>query len=94
MKETIYHLLIKGEHRVWCRRNQPVGKLNITNLPSKCNCVNCLTDFRFSNRGKGFSEPWRKAWTDRWCSVRLLPSPKALKPSRYGLLNPPPSQGF
>ncbi len=62
MKETIYHLLKPKEFRTWCMPNRaPSSEMNVTALPSKASCVNCLTAFRRSTGGKMF----RKKWTDR-----------------------------
>lgn len=62
-KEPIYHLLVPKEHRVWCVRNRPPSAaMNVTRLPSKTNCVNCLTNYRYAQGKKGV---FKKNWTDR-----------------------------
>lgn len=44
------HLLIKGEHRVWCTGKKPSDSLDITMYPSKTTCAICLTKYRRSTR--------------------------------------------
>jgi hypothetical protein len=72
-KEPIYHLLKPKEYRTWCIPSRvPSGGMNLTNLPSKCSCVNCLTALRYekqrdvpqNKRPKG-SGVFRKKWTSR-----------------------------
>ncbi len=54
MSEKIIHLLKPKEFRVWCAPNNPVGtKKEITNLMSKCTCVNCLDRLSYARTGKG-----------------------------------------
>lgn len=48
------HLLIPKQYRVWCRPNDVPGDFDITALPSKADCANCLTAFRTATT-------WRKA---------------------------------
>lgn len=71
--EPIYHLLKPKEYRTWCVPSRvPSDGMNLTNLPSKCNCVNCLSALRYEKqrdvpykkRPKG-SGAFRKKWTDR-----------------------------
>lgn len=70
MKETIFHLLVPGEFKVQCRPGHPVRQsMNVTNLPSKCNCVNCLTQWR---KEKGMVS-FRKRWTDRHDPLPVTP---------------------
>lgn len=56
MKETLTHLLIPKAFRVWCRPNNEPGDFNLTILPSKANCSNCLTAMRraIGNGRKGY----------------------------------------
>lgn len=67
MSRTIYHLLKKGEFRVWCVPNRAPGPaMDVTMYPSKATCVNCLTNFRYATRGqakRGYGT-FRRAWTD------------------------------
>lgn len=51
-KDALYHLLKPKEFRVWCRPHDPVGDYNVTNLPSKANCANCLTAYRTATTGR------------------------------------------
>lgn len=62
-EEPIYHLLVPKEFRVWCIRNRPPGvAMNVTRLPSKANCVNCLTNYRYAN---GKKAAFKMRWTNR-----------------------------
>ena len=70
MKEQLTHLLIKGEFRVWCRPNNPIGDYKITMLPSKANCANCLTVWRRETQGN--RKDFRVSWTKR--EIRRAPS--------------------
>ena len=67
MKEKpLYHLLIPGEFKVWCRPHDSVGDYNVTNLPSKANCANCLTALRRSKPGSGRGRGgFKVCWTSR-----------------------------
>ena len=63
MSDTIYHLLKPKEYRVWCAPNRPPGPaMQVTSLPSKATCVNCLTNLRYHLNG-GKKGVFRKAWT-------------------------------
>lgn len=46
MSESIKHLLIPKQFKVYCLPNRGAGTLSVTNLPSKATCANCLTMFR------------------------------------------------
>jgi len=60
----IYHLLMPKEFRVWCIHNRPPGpKMNVTTRPSKCNCVTCLTNYRYAHGKKAV---FKLRWTDRY----------------------------
>lgn len=64
MSEPIFHLLVPKEFRVWCLRRRPPGPdMNVTNLPSKASCVNCLTNYRYANGRRAI---FRKKWTTRF----------------------------
>lgn len=64
VSKPIYHLLVPKEFKVWCLHNRPPGpSMNVTQLPSKANCVNCLTNYRYATGKKTI---FRKAWTDRY----------------------------
>jgi hypothetical protein len=65
-KKKLYHLLIKGQFRVWCRPNNPIGDYNVTILPSKANCANCLTAYRSGSPGfTARHRPFKVAHTNR-----------------------------
>ncbi len=70
-QKIIYHLLKPKEFRAWCVPNRPPGKdMSVTNLPSKCNCVNCLTNYRYANGRRAI---FRKKWTDRFDPIPTDP---------------------
>ncbi len=59
MKPGLLHLLKPGEFRIWCRpRSVPTG-LDVTILPSKVTCANCLSAYRSSKGGS--RRPFRVA---------------------------------
>ena len=70
MNERIYHLLKPKEYRVWCRASKEIQpQMNVTNLPSKATCANCLSAFRYQHKlanpkAKGTGE-FRVRWTQR-----------------------------
>jgi len=74
-KERIIHLLVPKKFEIWCRQGKSPGKFDITNLPSKATCANCLTAMRsktIGNRrafavsytGRDLPEPERASYLD------------------------------
>lgn len=65
-KQPIYHLLIKGEFKIHCLPNSPAGNFNVTNQPSKANCANCLTKFRYKPGAIGRTSRFKVKHTNRY----------------------------
>lgn len=63
MNEPLTHLLIQKQFRVWCRPNNVPGDFNVTTLPSKTTCANCLTAYRTATTGR--RNDFRVAHTNR-----------------------------
>lgn len=82
MTDPIYHLLIPKQHEVWCHKGRPPGdSMNVTNLPSKATCCNCLSALRYEKRRGGGtprgSGSFKIKWTARNQDSGAYPEPDA-----------------
>ncbi len=59
MKPALLHLLKPGEFRIWCRPKHSPADLDVTILPSKVTCANCLSVYRAYKGGS--RRPFRVA---------------------------------
>lgn len=77
-EEPLYHLLMPKEFKVWCRPNHSVGDFNVTILPSKATCANCLTAYRTATTGRLTRFKVKHTGDGRRCNPR--PQTPALDP--------------
>jgi len=50
--KRLVHLLIPKQFRVWCRPDVVPGDFDVTTVPVKATCANCLTRFKRNKTGK------------------------------------------